>query len=389
MDTPSKQEIAAHMERLVHLRREVLHRFPELSGQEKETSGRIASFLRECDPDELITEIGGHGIAAIYNGAQEGPTVVIRCELDALAIEEHTDIPYRSQNEGVAHKCGHDGHMAILCGLAILLAEQRPQKGRAVLLFQPSEENGEGAEKVIADEKFSRLNPDWVFALHNIPGYPLHQVVVKDGRFNPAVNSIVVRFMGCTSHAGEPENGRNPALAMAEFVQEMCSLTDTDEDTNSFTVATPVYQHMGEKAYGISAGEGEVHFTIRCDNSGKMKELEKRIERFVERIGKKYELEMEGEWVEEFYSSHNDADAMDFVRAAVNELGGDLKEKEVPFKWGEDFGMFTHHYRGAMFCLGAGRDHPALHHPDYDFPDELIQTGVRVFYATLNQILDV
>jgi len=385
----NNQKIQLPLDRLKHLRQKVLHRYPELSGDEKQTAEHILSFLKPYSPDEIVTGLGGHGVAAIYRGQAEGPRTIIRCELDALAIDESLDIDHQSKHEGISHKCGHDGHMAIVSGLATMLHEQPPKSGEVVLLYQPSEEDGQGAKAVIADKKFKDLEPDWVFALHNLPGFPLNQVIVKDGRFNPAVNSLIVRFRGCTSHAAEPEKGRNPALAMAELVQEMTAWNDYADDAEEFTVITPVYQHMGEKAYGVSAGDGEVHFTMRCDTSGKMKDLEKRAEQLARKIADKHELALLVEWLEEFYSSHNDEDAVDHIRKAAEALKYDLYEQPVPFKWGEDFGMFVHHFRGAMFCIGAGEDQPALHHPDYDFPDEIIETGTRIFYQIIARIHDV
>lgn len=385
----TKNQVEIPIERLVHLRQKVLHRYPELSEDEKQTAEQIVSFLKPYAPDEIITGLGGQGIAAIYRGEKEGPRTMIRCELDALAIDENLDIEHRSEHEGVSHKCGHDGHMAIVCGLAAVLHKQRPHSGEVVLLYQPSEENGQGAKAVMADEKFETIEPDCVFALHNLPGFPLNQIIVKDGRYNPAVNSLIVRFRGCTSHAAEPEKGRNPALAMAKLVQEMTSWNDYADDAEEFTVVTPVYQQMGEKAYGVSAGDGEVHFTLRCDTSGKMKELEKRAEKLAREIADRHELALSVEWLEEFYSSHNDEDAVNQIRKAAKALGYDVFEQPVPFKWGEDFGMFVHHFRGAMFCLGAGEDQPALHHPDYDFPDEIIETGTRTFYEIIKRIHNV
>lgn len=385
----TQNQVEIPIERLVHLRQKVLHRHPELSGEEKQTAENIVSFLKPFEPDEVITGLGGHGVAAIYRGEKDGPRTMIRCELDALAIDENLDIEHQSQNEGVSHKCGHDGHMAIVSGLAAMLHNQPPKNGEVVLLYQPSEEDGSGAKAVIDDEKFKDLKPDWVFALHNLPGFPLNQIIVKNGRFNPAVNSLIVHFRGCTSHAAEPEKGRNPALAMAELVQEMVSWNDYTEDCEEFTIITPVFQQMGEKAYGVSAGDGEVHFTLRCDTSGKMKELEKQAEELARKMADKHELALSVEWLEEFYSSHNDEDAVNHVRKAAEVLAYNLYEQPSPFKWGEDFGMFMHHFPGAMFCIGAGEDQPALHHPDYDFPDEIIETGSRMFYQIIKGIHDV
>src|SRR5210317_2150052 len=123
--------------------RKLLHQMPELAGQEHNTSETILSFLKHLSPDRIITGLGGFGLAAVYTGDQDGPKVMIRCELDALPITESLDVPYRSTAKGVSHKCGHDGHMTIVAGLAAQFYKQRPKQGSAILLFQPSEETGE------------------------------------------------------------------------------------------------------------------------------------------------------------------------------------------------------------------------------------------------------
>ena len=185
--------------------RKTLHKYPEVSLDEKETAKRIISFLENYPPDEIKTEVGETGILAIYKGAKPGKTVLFRCELDALPIEEINTFEHKSTIEGVSHKCGHDGHMAILCGLATQLHLQRPETGNVVLLFQPAEEDGRGAVRVYADPKFKSLKPDFVFALHTLPRYNQNQIVVKNNTFTCAVNSIIIKLKGRTSHAGEPE----------------------------------------------------------------------------------------------------------------------------------------------------------------------------------------
>lgn len=376
-------------EELKKLRREVLHRHPELSGKEKETARRIAAFLQNHHPYEIHQNIGGHGLMAIYQGAQAGPTVVIRCELDALPIAETIDLPHASQHEGVAHKCGHDGHMSMVAGLAPLLHDNPLQKGKVVLLFQPAEETGQGARRVANDEVFKKLNPDWIFAVHNLPGFPVNQVVYREGAFNPAVNSLIVKYTGHTSHAAEPEKGLNPALAMAELLQKLITWNEGDSESATFTVIAPVHQLLGDKAYGTSAGYGESHFTLRSDTAEKMRELEQRAEELARNIGNKHELKTEISWTESFEAGYNHPDAVAHIAKAAQQLGLNTHEVPRPFRWGEDFGHFTQHYRGAMFCLGAGNNHPSLHHPHYDFNDDLLEPGVAVFYKIIRNILHV
>lgn len=368
--------------------RKTLHKYPEVSLDEKETAKRIISFLENYPPDEIKTEVGETGILAIYKGAKPGKTVLFRCELDALPIEEINTFEHKSIIEGVSHKCGHDGHMAILCGLATQLHLQRPETGNVVLLFQPAEEDGRGAVRVYADPKFKSLKPDFVFALHNLPRYDQNQIVVKNNTFTCAVNSIIIKLKGRTSHAGEPEKGINPALALAEITHAFQQQIQADITKDNFCLISSIYIKMGKKAYGISAGAGETHFTVRTDKNEQMKKIEAALEDTARKIAQKHQLDCTIKWKQNFHANENNTEAVDYVRKAAASNNFDLLEKESPFTWGEDFGIFTQEYAGAMFGLGAGTDTPALHNPDYDFPDAIIPTGVAIFHQISKQITD-
>ena len=180
--------------------RQHLHRNPELSGQEAWTAAQVVAALVPLGPDRVLTGLGGHGVAAVWTAPEPGPTVLFRSELDALPIEEISQAAHRSAVPGKAHLCGHDGHSTILLGLARLIARDRPARGRVVLLFQPAEEDGSGAASVLADPRFSGIRPDWAFALHNMPGYPLGHVVVAPGPANCASEGLRVVFRGRTAH---------------------------------------------------------------------------------------------------------------------------------------------------------------------------------------------
>ncbi len=372
-------------EALILLRKE-LHKNPEVSGKEVKTSKRIIAFLEKYAPDQIITELGGTGIAAIYNGKKSGKKVLFRCELDALPIEEINTFEHRSVTDGVSHKCGHDGHMAILCGLATELSDNRPESGAVVLLFQPAEEDGSGAEKVFSDPKFASVKPDYVFSLHNLPGFPKNQIVVKNGTFSCAVNSMIIKLNGVTAHAGEPEKGINPAMAIAEIISQFDKMIQADIAEENYCLITPIYIKMGKKAYGVSAGAGEVHFTVRSDSNLQMQKVENTLETMAQEIAKEGKLECTISWTEGFQANENDINAANHIRKAAKENNFNLLEKDTPFTWGEDFGLFTQQYSGAMFGLGSGVNTPALHNPDYDFPDEIISTGVSIFQQISKQI---
>jgi amidohydrolase len=366
--------------------RKDLHRYPEVSGNEHETAKRISAHLAKTSPDLLIESLGTTGIAALYKGKKPGKRLLIRCELDALPITEISTNEHQSQHHGVSHACGHDGHMTILCGLASILGRKRPEFGSVVLLFQPAEENGHGARDILNDPKFRDIKPDWVVALHNIPGVEMGQVIVKTGTFTPAVNSILIKLKGKTAHAGEPHNGLNPALAMADILQELMNWTVPDISDSNFCLVTPVYAHMGEKAYGVSAGEGEVHITIRSLTNDGMRALETKAEQTVRRIAKKHMLRVDISWTESFFANINHTRMVQWIAEAAVTEELELMSKSTPFGFGEDFGLFTDRFPGAMFGLGAGTRTPALHNPDYDFPDELIAIGIRVFSRLIRTI---
>lgn len=383
-----QKKVNIPIDELIKLRREV-HQNPEVSCDEEETAKRIMRFIEPHKPDEIIMNLGGHGVAAIYNGEEDGETVLIRGDIDALPIQEINAFDYMSLVPGVSHKCGHDGHLTIIAGLSSYLSNNRPAKGRVVLLFQPAEENGMGAKAVIEDEKFERIKPTYAFALHNLPGYPLHEVVYKNDSFTAAATSIIVKLNGKTAHAAEPEKGHNPALAIAEILQKVEDRTQPDITQVDFRLSTPVYLTMGEKAYGISAGYGEVHLTLRTWNNEVMDTFKAEVEEIALSTAKKYRLKPEISWTQTFAANVNDDDCVEIIKKAAEQNGYHTTNRQEPFKWGEDFGLFTQKIKkGAMFGIGSGGNTPALHNPDYDFPDEIIETGVKMFSSIIDKILN-
>ena len=375
------------LESLAETRRK-LHQQPELSGQEQQTAAFIAGYLREHTSAELLEGIGGTGLIAQFDSGEEGPSVLFRAELDALPIAEANEFDHRSQREGVSHTSGHAGHAAILLGLARRLEGSPPKRGKALLLFQPAEETGEGAEWVLQDEQFQRLSPiAHAFALHNLPGFPLGKIVARTGAFTAAVRSIIIRLKGKTAHAAEPEHGISPALAIADILQQARGRSRPELDAEDFAILTPVYVAMGEKAYGTAAGQGEVHLTLRTWSETAMGELCQQWTAYLEELAGHHQLELALDWADTFQSCHNDQQAVGLLREAAVQNGMAFETREHPFKWGEDFGAFTQRYPGAMFGLGAGENRPALHNPDYDFPDELLWPGIRLFHSLVKQIL--
>lgn len=368
--------------------RQYLHQNPELSGEEHDTAHFLAKELKHLEPAALHQSIGGNGMVAVFDSGKPGPSVLFRTELDALPIEEINDMDYRSSRKNVSHKCGHDGHMAVMMGFARYLSETPPPRGRVLLLFQPAEEIGAGAEWMLGDEAFEEVLPvDYALAFHNLPGFPLGTIVCKEGPFSAAVQSLIIRLNGKTAHAGEPENGRNPAMAISEIIKEAYIACQPDIAQEGFAILTPVHIQMGEVAYGVSAGYGEVHLTIRTRTEAEMESLSERLLNYARRVAGKYELELDTEWTNVFRTTRNDREVAGLIEQAAEDNGFGYHQKDWAFKWGEDFGAFTQAFKGAMFGIGAGESHPALHNPDYDFPDEITPVGINMYRRVTELIL--
>ena len=372
---------------LTALRRE-LHRFPELSGAEAATAARVAAALG-AGPDDVVTGLGGHGVAAVFDSGVDGPSVLFRCELDALPIHEISEAPYRSAVEGKGHLCGHDGHTAILLGLSRLLARKRPATGRVILMFQPAEEDGSGAAAVIADPRFEGLRPDWAFALHNMPGCALGACWLVDGPVNCASVGMKIMLEGKTSHAAQPEHGLSPGLALGHLIPALGALGQGGPLGPDYRLATVTHVVMGAPSFGVAPAHAELWVTLRTMNDAQMAALRAEAEALAASVAAAQGLALRVSYHDDFAASANAAEASAQIAAALEALAIAHDAGDLPMRASEDFGRFGRldGTRAAMVFLGAGRDHPALHNPDYDFPDDLIAIGTRIFHRIARDLL--
>lgn len=374
---------------LIKLRHE-LHAHPELSSREHQTAGRIAARLKKCQPDTLLEGIGGTGVIAVYNGQEAGPTLVLRCELDALPIPEPDElqIGYGSESPGVSHKCGHDGHMATLCGVAEHLGLNRPRQGKVCLLFQPAEETGEGAPSVISDPRFRALEPDYVFGFHNLPKQPLHSICIRKGVFASASVGLRVEISGETSHSSYPEDGKSPVPAMIALLQQLPEAPVTIDAGSGLVRLTLTHGRIGERElnFGIAPGIAEVACILRAHEQDDLENLKDASVKLINEVCSEFEVALS--WHEEFPSTRNHEESVAVLENAIETAGLSAKTLDVPQLWSEDFGHYLMHYNGAFFGLGSGLDQPQLHHQDYDFPDEIIESGIKIWLGLIDEILN-
>ncbi|WP_373050684.1 amidohydrolase [Thalassovita aquimarina] len=380
---PSNADIAA----LTEWRRD-LHRHPELSGEEAETAKRVVEMLSPTKPDRVLAGLGGHGIAAVYEAAEDGPSILLRCELDALPIEELSDVPYRSEVQGKAHLCGHDGHMAILAGVARWLGANRPVRGRAILLFQPAEEDGAGAAKVIADPRFAEITPDYALSLHNMPGLRFGHATLEPGAMACASRGMKITLTGRTAHASQPETGLSPVPAMSRLMPLLTGLgTGGVPSDPDFSLVTVTHARVGEPAFGVAPGQAELWVTLRTQNDAGMDALVARAGAAVGAAAIEAGLQHEISYHDVFRHCDNDAEATQLLASALEAENIPTEPGKLPMRASEDFGRFGDVSKSAMMLLGSGTDCAALHNPDYDFPDSLIAIGARVFVQCLRQRL--
>ena len=364
--------------------RHYLHQYPELSGFEANTAKFIVKTLREFQPNQLIENVGGYGVLAIYKGNLPGKNILLRADIDALQIKEKSNLPYRSQKAGIAHLCGHDGHSAILVEVARKLHLLKGNfTGKVILLFQPAEETGQGAKRVLTDPEFMKLKIDSVFGLHNLPGYKLGKIILRRQTFTSASQGVIINLQGTASHAGHPENGNNPVFAMLQVVKELNKISADFEKLEQRGLITIIHLRLGEIAFGTSPGDGVVMATFRTNRAEEMQQMVKLAENMIKRIAVNHALKYEINWVEKFAAIVNNDNCVDQIIAAADNLGYEIELAEKSFSWSEDFSIFTKAFPGGFFGIGAGENHPQLHNANYDFPDNLIEIGSEMFLEIL------
>lgn len=370
-----------------------LHQRPELSSQEEQTASLIMLELERAGASEVITAVAGTGVIGVFDSGEAGPSLVLRCELDALPISEPTDIglDYRSQTTGVSHKCGHDGHMSVLLGVARALGAQGPEKGRVALLFQPAEETGAGAPAVVEDPRFQALEPDFVIGFHNLPRQEMHSICVRHGTFSSASEGFRLVINGEFSHSSYPEHGKSPAGVLAELLGSLPKLPERVADSDALLMLTLTQAVLGEKGtkmdFGVAPGVAEICGTVRAHEQEQLDALKTELEKFARKLCKEEGLDWQLSWHEAFPATVSQDESVELIREAAKSEGLQVTELEEPMRWSEDFSHYLLRYPGAFFGLGSGLEQPQLHNEYYDFPDELIGTGVQIYLAIINRVM--
>ncbi|WP_291632855.1 M20 family metallopeptidase [Clostridium sp.] len=358
--------------------RHKLHENAEISGNENKTMDILKDFLRK-NTSFNITQKDGYFIAEKIT-SKNAMNIAFRADMDAIPLLETTDIKYKSNNTVAAHKCGHDGHCAILAGLALAIEENPIDHKNIFLIFQPSEEVGEGARKIVEDGFLKENKIDEIYSLHNIPGYDIGTILYKRDVFACASKGIIITLKGKPSHAAYPEFGINPSYAAADIINFLKDSTKSSV-FKGMVLCTIVNINIGERAFGTAASLGEIMLTVRGENEDDLMELQTHILKFVEKCCDQHKIEYKINFSDEFPETRNHDTCINKILEICKTNGYSYEELKYPFRWSEDFGYYLKNIKGAMIGLGDGKLHPQLHTADYDFPDSIIKTGVDIFYS--------
>lgn len=361
-----------NLELAIQLRHE-LHQNPEISNHEAWTKQHLINFLKGYTNLEIVDR--GLWFYAIYHAGEDKKNIAFRADFDAVPMDEYIDIPYGSNNPGVSHKCGHDGHAASLAGFALEIDQNGADKN-IFFLFQHAEETGDGAAQCAAFIKERDIEE--IFAYHNMSGMTLNSVNVIDGTSNFASRGMTIYMEGVPTHASQPELGRNPAYAIAKVINSIPAYTEK-EGSRGMVLCTVIQVNIGERAFGIAASKGELLLTIRAQYEDELDELQRNLENLARKQGEEYGLKVLFSYNDVFPATSNHKESSDKIRHVCKKKGFNLVEMKIGFRGSEDFGHYLKETKGAICYIGNGENYPHVHTNNYDFPDQIIETAVELF----------
>jgi len=364
---------------LVTLRREI-HAHPELGFAEHRTAARIAEVLRAAgyEVHEGIGRTGVVGVLRVGNGPR---TLGLRADLDALPIDEQTNLPWASTVPGCFHGCGHDGHVAMLLGAAQALARDPGFSGTLNLIFQPAEEGQGGAREMIAEGLFKRFPCERVYALHNWPTLPAGTIATRPGPIMGAADKYRITITGKGGHAALPHDTPDALLAAATLVQQLNTIIARNVPATASAVLSVTEVHGGH-AHNVMPAEVFVGGTVRSFDPAVQDRIEQRIRQILAGIETAFEVRTELDYDRYYPATINDPAAAADALAVAGTVGTALLAPE-PAATSEDFSYMLQQRPGAYIWLGQGQgDNPApLHNPHYDFNDSVMETGIRMHIA--------
>lgn len=359
--------------------RQHLHTIPELEFECHETAAFVADRLREFGVDELHDGIAKTGIVAIINGQGAGPTIGLRADMDALPIPEETGVEYASKNPGKMHACGHDGHTTMLLGAARYLAETRNFRGRVALIFQPAEEEGGGAGVMVEEGIMDRFDITQVYGIHNTPGRPEGMFQTTPGPIMAAVDTFEVHIQGVGGHGAMPHETRDPVMAACGIAQAIQTIVSRNHYALDELVISVTQIHTGT-VNNVIPDTAYINGTVRTFDPAVQKMVMQRMAQIVEGQAVSYGVEATLDYQVGYPATINDPEKTGFAADVARDVSGDERVFEASGRemGAEDFSYMLQARPGAYLFLGQG-DGAGLHHPKYNFNDDVAPIGASFF----------
>ena len=373
---PTINRFADLHDEITEWRRDI-HANPELLFDVHRTAGVVEEKLKAFGVDEVVTGIGRTGVVGVIKGKQNGSGKVIglRADMDALPIQEIRELPHKSTTDGKMHACGHDGHTAMLLGAAKYLAETRNFDGTAIVIFQPAEEGGGGGREMVEEGMMDRFGVGQVFGMHNMPGLPVGQFAIRPGPLMASADFFSIHIEGLGGHAARPHGCIDPAIIVSQIVQSFQSIVSRNADPVESLVISVTQIHMGD-TNNVIPQTAFMDGTVRALKSEIRELAEKRMTAICQHIGLANDAKVEIDYKRFYPVTENHPNETTFAAGVARQIVGDgnVNDNTPPVMGGEDFSYMLNARPGAFMFVGQG-DTAGLHHPEYDFNDEIIPIG--------------
>jgi hippurate hydrolase len=379
---------AAEMQAEVTGWRQELHRNPEINFDVYDTAAFVKKRLEEFGCDEIVTGLGRTGVVGIIRGRLgDGETIGLRADMDALPLTEITGKPYASVRPGAMHACGHDGHTAMLLGAAKYLAETRNFAGSVAVIFQPAEEGGGGGNEMVKDGMMERFSIGRVFGMHNMPGLPVGKFAIRPGAIMAATAEFTITVLGRGGHAAMPHGTVDPIVAGAAIVGALQTIVSRTADPIEALVVSVTKFHAGD-AYNIIPEKAEIAGTVRTLKKEVAAIAERRIRTICDGVAAAHGARIEIDYDSNYPVTVNDPAEAAFATGVAQAVAGEANVDPAtpPVMGGEDFSYMLEARPGAFIFIGNGAS-ANLHHPAYDFNDEVIPHGVSYWVRLAEQAL--
>ncbi|WP_171114996.1 M20 aminoacylase family protein [Ruegeria sp. HKCCA5463] len=375
---PIKNRLAEMHEEITGWRRDI-HQHPEILYDTHRTSALVAEKLKEFGCDEVVTGIGRTGVVGVIRGKSDtqGRVIGLRADMDALPMQEQTGLDYASKISGAMHACGHDGHTAMVLGAAKYLSETRNFDGTAIVIFQPAEEGGNGAEAMCKDGLMDRFGIQEVYAMHNVPGLPTGQFAIRSGPLLAAADEFDIHLEGRGGHAAKPHETVDTTVMLSQMIVALQTIVSRNADPILQAVLSVTSVETSSTAFNVIPQSAQIRGTVRT-HSNQMRDLiEQRLKEVAEGIAVTFGGSVNVNYSRGVPVTINAETQTGYAAEAAVSVGGSCIEAPMVMG-GEDFSFMLEERPGAFIVLGNG-DSAGLHHPEYDFNDEIIPIGCSWF----------